>query len=143
MNDVKVDLVGGEDVLVASQADLRQPRPEWRHRHPPQAEAPGLHGLGARQVISRSGCRSCQFIEQRLRVLQVWRIKAFHEPAVDWREQIPGVSICPGCATGGCGVVQRPGWRFCWGRCAVRTANNGHSGWCWSIILPSVSTALV
>src|SRR4051794_37494699 len=32
--------------------------------------------------------RSCKFIEQRLRVLQVWRIKAFGEPVVDRGQQL-------------------------------------------------------
>src|SRR4051794_8201958 len=33
---------------------------------------------------------SCQLIEQRLRVLQVWRIKAFGKPAIDRCKQILG-----------------------------------------------------
>ena len=36
---------------------------------------------------------SCQLVEQRLRLLQIERVEAFGEPAVDWSEKSEGFSL--------------------------------------------------
>ena len=51
---------------------------------------PIIRGTSRYPARARSGASRCQLVEQRLGVLQIERIEAFGEPAIDRSEQFTG-----------------------------------------------------
>ena len=55
----------------------------------------GLMRCNKNGAVSENRLSGVQLIEQRLRLLQIARVEAFGEPAVDWREEIMGLLPLP------------------------------------------------